>query len=126
MQAYINVLKKYAVFEGRARRQEYWMFILFNLIVAFIVGVVGGITRLPVLGPIYMLAVLIPGLAVCVRRLHDTNHSGWWIFLSLIPVAGNIVLLVFFLTDSNQGDNAYGPNPKVETRLSKDSSSLVN
>ncbi|MCC6192867.1 MAG: DUF805 domain-containing protein, partial [Burkholderiales bacterium] len=114
MDWYIGVLKKYAVFEGRARRKEYWMFILFNLIVAAILNTVdwmvgtGGL-----LGGIYGLAVLIPGIAVTVRRLHDTGRSGWWILIVLVPLVGWIILLIFMVLDSHPGDNQYGPNPKA-------------
>jgi uncharacterized membrane protein YhaH (DUF805 family) len=110
---YLEVLKKYAVFTGRARRTEYWMFVLFNLVIAialaFIEGIVGGPG---VLGGLYSLAVLIPSLAVGARRLHDTGRSGWWLLIGLVPVIGIIVLIVFFATDSQPGTNQYGPNPK--------------
>jgi uncharacterized membrane protein YhaH (DUF805 family) len=113
MNWYVDVLKKYATFDGRARRKEYWMFFLFNLIIslalAFIEGIFGGPG---VLGVLYSLAVLVPSIAVTVRRLHDTGRSGWWILISLVPVIGWIVLLVFMLTDSHPGSNQYGPNPK--------------
>ena len=109
MNYYLEVLKKYAVFSGRARRAEYWYFYLFN----FIIGVLFAIGTL---GGIYSLAVLIPSIAVTVRRLHDTNHSGWWLLISFIPFFGGIILLIFLLQDSQPGENQYGPNPKeVET-----------
>jgi len=112
MNWYIDVLKKYAVFGGRARRKEYWMFFLFNLIIAFVIGFIEGLVGSPgVIGMLYMLAVLIPGLAVTVRRLHDTSRSGWWFFIAFIPFGG-LVLLVFMVLDSTPGDNTYGPNPK--------------
>jgi uncharacterized membrane protein YhaH (DUF805 family) len=66
-----------------------------------------------VLSTIYSLAVLIPSLAVSVRRLHDTNRTGWWIFIGLVPLVGAIILIVFYATDSQPGDNQYGPNPKT-------------
>ena len=107
MNWYLEVLKKYAVFSGRARRKEYWMFFLFNLIIAFVLGFVEGLAGGPgVLGNLYALAVLIPGIAVGVRRMHDTDHSGWWL---LLP----IVNLVFLVQDSQQGDNRFGSNPKA-------------
>ena len=121
MNWYLEVLKKYAVFSGRARRKEYWMFTLFNLIIAFVLGFIDGITGmaneggLGVLSIIYSLAVLIPGLAVAVRRLHDTSRSGWWLLISFVPLIGAIVLLVFLVQDSQQGENKHGPNPKAGT-----------
>jgi uncharacterized membrane protein YhaH (DUF805 family) len=119
MSWYITVLKKYAVFSGRARRKEYWMFFLFNLIFAFVLGFIEGISGIfpdsnsSVLANIYGLAVLIPGIAVAVRRLHDTNRSGWWLLIALVPLAGAIVLLVFMVQDSQPGENQYGTNPKA-------------
>jgi uncharacterized membrane protein YhaH (DUF805 family) len=118
MHWYLEVLKKYAVFSGRARRKEYWMFTLFNFIIAFVLGFIEGLvgiaaeTGQSVLGAIYSLAVLIPAIAVAIRRLHDTNRSGWWLLIALIPLLGAIVLLVFMVQDSDQGDNQYGANPK--------------
>ena len=119
MNWYLQVLKKYAEFSGRARRKEYWMFTLFNfifLIVAFILDNILG-TAIEDVGYglfyfLYALAVLIPGLAVSVRRLHDVGKSGWMILISLIPIIGWIWLFVLYDTDSNPGENEYGANPK--------------
>lgn len=112
MDWYIGVLKKYVEFNGRARRTEYWMFFLFNFIVSFVLGFIDGLLGTGVLGLIYALAVLLPSLAVAVRRLHDTGRSGWWVLIGLIPLIGVIVLIYFFVLDSETGDNAYGPSPK--------------
>ncbi len=118
MKWYLEVLKKYAVFNGRARRKEYWMFFSFNVIIYFIlslVEVVAGIAPeidQSVLASLYTLAVFLPSLAVSVRRLHDTGRSGWWLLISLVPIIGAIVLLVFLVQDSDAGENQYGPNPK--------------
>ena len=112
MKWYIECWKKYVEFSGRARRQEYWMFVLFNVIVSLAVGLVAGLLRVPTLGSIYSLAVLLPGLAVTARRLHDTNRSGWMQLISLIPIVGWIIVLVFLCQDSTPGDNRFGPNPK--------------
>jgi len=119
MKWYLGVLKKYADFGGRARRKEYWMFVLFNIIfvtVAVIIDNILGIANeYTALGPfyyLYILAVLLPSLAVLVRRLHDIGKSGWWFFISLIPFIGAIWLLVLLVTDSQPGENQYGPNPK--------------
>lgn len=119
MNWYLEVLKKYAVFSGRARRKEYWYFFLFSLIISIVLAVVDGVTGsfsaeagVGLLGGIYALAVLIPGLAVSVRRLHDTGRSGWWLLIALIPVIGAIVLLVFMVLEGKPGTNQYGSNPK--------------
>ncbi|MFF9360870.1 MULTISPECIES: DUF805 domain-containing protein [Streptomyces] len=112
MHWYVDVLKKYAVFSGRARRQEYWMFFLFNLIITIVLAIVDAALDTQVLQLVYGLAVLIPGLAVAVRRLHDTGRSGWWILISLIPLVGFIILLVFLASEGKPEANEYGPNPK--------------
>ena len=119
MNWYLEVLRKYAVFGGRARRKEYWYFVLFNIIISIVLAVVDRVTGtfsqeagMGLLGGIYTLAVLIPGIAVSVRRLHDTNRSGWWILIALIPLIGAIVLLFFMVQDSEPGVNQYGANPK--------------
>ena len=110
---YFTVLKKYATFTGRATRAEFWYFILFNTIVSFILAILDGIFGTNgVFYGIYVLAVLIPTLAVEVRRLHDIGKSGWWLLISMIPIIGIIVLIVWFATDSKE-DNQYGPNPKT-------------
>ena len=115
MEWYIKVIKNYVNFQGRARRKEYWMFLLFNFIFSVIIGFIEGLLDLPqVLSGLYFLAILLPSLAVCIRRLHDTGRSGWWLFIGLIPLVGGIILLVFYCTDSNQGENQYGPNPKLD------------
>ena len=116
MNWYLEVLKKYAVFSGRARRQEYWMFVLFNFIIAIVLGIIEGIIGIPgILSTLYMLAVLLPSIAVSVRRLHDTDRTGWWLLIGFVPVIGFIVLLIFMVMDSTAGENQYGPNPKGAT-----------
>jgi uncharacterized membrane protein YhaH (DUF805 family) len=123
---YLDVLKNnYANFEGRARRKEYWMFTLFNAIVFFAliilisismdnytgeIGSIGSIAS--VILVIYSLGIIVPSIAVTVRRLHDTDKSGWWYLISFIPFGG-VVLFVFTLLDSTQGNNRFGPNPKA-------------
>lgn len=121
MNWYLKVLKQYADFAGRARRKEYWMFTLFNIIFLFLAAIIDNILGIAYeaigygpLSTLYMLAVLIPGLAVTVRRLHDIGKSGWWVLIGLIPVVGAIVLLVFMVMDSQPGGNQFGPNPKEE------------
>ena len=122
MNWYLEAMKKYAVFNGRSRRKEYWYFFLFNIIISiilrFIDVVIGSFSveaGMGILGGIYMLAILVPWIAVMVRRLHDVNLSGWWMLLGVFPYIGAIVLLVFMTQDSNPDENQYGENPKRET-----------
>jgi uncharacterized membrane protein YhaH (DUF805 family) len=116
---YLEVLRKYAQFDGRARRTEYWMFALINVVVSMGLGLVGGMMGVSsdmgmnILAAIYTLAILVPSIAVGVRRLHDTGRSGWWMFIALIPILGAIALLIFAVQDSEPGANQYGPNPKT-------------
>lgn len=119
MNWYIGVLKKYAVFSGRAQRSEFWYFVLFNVIITGVLswidralGATIGSMGTGILSSLYSLAVLIPSIAVGVRRLHDTDRSGWWLLIGLIPIIGWIVLIVFYVQDSQPGENKYGPNPK--------------
>ncbi len=118
MNWYVEVLRKYMVFTGRARRQEYWMFILVSFGITIALGIlesmVGGVfgsQDFNFFTKIYGLFIMIPSFAVGVRRLHDTGKSGWWILMTPIPVL-NIVLLVFMCLDSQPGPNNYGANPK--------------
>ena len=119
MEWYLKVLRQYADFSGRARRKEYWMFTLFNVIFGIaamvldnVLGIAMGEIGYGPLYAIYALAMLIPGLAVAVRRLHDVGKSGWMILVALIPLVGAIWLLVLMVKDSDPGENGYGPNPK--------------
>lgn len=119
MEWYLQALKKYATFEGRARRKEFWFFVLFNFLAMLALSIIDAVTGayseelgIGLLSGLYALAVFIPSIAVTVRRLHDTDRSGWWILLSFIPLIGAIVLLVFEVLDSTPGDNRFGPNPK--------------
>lgn len=112
-------LRRYAEFSGRSRRKEYWMFVLGYVIVAVVLNIVEGILGLTgMVGPygpltaLFMLAILVPSIAVGIRRLHDTNRSGWWLLLGLVPLIGAIVLIIFFVSDGTSGDNQYGPDPK--------------
>ena len=112
MDWYLEALKKYAVFSGRSRRKEYWMFVLFQVIISCVIAVVEVFFNTSFLSAIFALATIVPSVAVPVRRLHDIGRTGWWFLISLIPLIGSIVLLVFACTDSEPGDNEYGPNPK--------------
>ena len=111
MNWYLKVLKQYVDFSGRAQRMEFWMFQLINLIVALLLSVIDSLGT-GFLGTLYALAVLLPNLAVCVRRLHDTGRSGWWLLIGLVPLIGIIVLIVFWVQDSQPETNTWGANPK--------------
>lgn len=113
-------LKKYAEFTGRARRKEYWLYVLLIIVLTVVASIIDRMLGMKfianVYGPVYLLVVLatlIPSLAVGVRRLHDTNRSGWWLLIGLIPLLGALVLLFFFVTEGTRGDNQYGPDPKA-------------
>jgi uncharacterized membrane protein YhaH (DUF805 family) len=107
-----TVFQRYATFTGRSRRPEYWWFVLFNFIVSAALGLISGFlfnSENDLLGGLYSLAVLVPSLAVAVRRLHDIGRTGWWLLIGLIPIVGLIVLIVFFATKGEERDNQYGP-----------------
>jgi len=135
---YFEPWKKYATFSGRARRSEFWVFMLINNVIAFILwGIMmkgaatyahtaaeatrqgmpapaysGGSPIIVGLLVLFALAIWLPSLAVSIRRLHDTGRSGWFFFLGFIPIVGGIIMLVLYCIDSQAGDNPYGPNPK--------------
>jgi len=114
MNWYLKVVKEhYADFKGRARRKEYWMFVLVNFIIGLVLGLVGKWIHMSWLNSIYGLALIIPSLAVGVRRLHDIGKSGWWLLISLIPLLGGLYLLYLFVNDSESEANAWGANPKA-------------
>lgn len=113
-------LSKYAVFSGRARRSEYWWFALFTFVVQAIFSAgdnSSGHTFFRLISSLIGLALLLPTLGVAVRRLHDGDHSGWWILIGLIPLIGTIVLLVFLIKDGTPGDNRFGPSPKYPAAM---------
>jgi uncharacterized membrane protein YhaH (DUF805 family) len=116
MNWYLKVLKEhYLDFKGRARRKEYWMFVLINSLISWsfsLLDLAVGSTVFSILSLVYSLLVLIPSLAVCVRRLHDVGKSGWFYLLIFLPIIGWIWLLVLFCTDSEHGPNKWGENPK--------------
>lgn len=118
MQWFIAALTKYATFSGRSRRREYWFFALFYVLIYVALTVVDALTGslsgggIGLLSGLFALGMLIPSLSVTCRRLHDTDRSGWWMLISLIPLIGGIVLLVFMVFDSQPGPNQYGDNPK--------------
>ena len=103
-----SVFGDYAKFDGRARRSEYWYFVLFYLVVVIALQVLGAMTD-PTVGSLlvglFVLGVIVPMIAVGVRRMHDTDHSGWWVIVPIVP-------LVFSLMEGTPGDNRFGPSPK--------------
>lgn len=130
MSYYLKVLKNYVNFKGRARRKEYWMFVLFNMIAAIIAMILDNVFHtgftMDVQGMevplgygwiycIYALAIILPSLAVFVRRMHDIGKSGWWFFITLIPLVGAIWMLVLLCKAGDVGDNNYGSDPKLES-----------
>jgi uncharacterized membrane protein YhaH (DUF805 family) len=114
MSWYLAVLKNYIGFSGRARRKEYWMFVLFHVVAIFLVTLLDRAlsAEQPYLTMVYVAATLLPAIAVVVRRLHDTERPGWWYFISFVPLIGPIVLLVFTASEGNAGPNRYGEDPK--------------
>ena len=126
MSWFILAVKKYATFSGRSSRSEYWYFWLFFFLFLFAAGVVDGIlggmrtaSSMGVAAAVVALALLVPAFAVAARRLHDIGKSGWWQLISFIPIAGPILLLVWFVKDSEPGANAYGPNPKGGSEIQR-------
>ncbi len=128
-------LRRYAEFDGRSRRREYWMFYLFTLLLGMAFGLIVGIIALATyslgmsetammtiilpfyfIGGLLSLALIIPSLAVSIRRMHDQDKSGWWILIALVPFVGGIVLLVFLCLDGTPGPNRFGPDPKAGER----------
>ena len=110
-----SVFSQYVNFQGRSRRSEYWYFCLFSFIVSTILSVLGQVTGNNIfntIAGIFGIAILLPSLGVAVRRLHDIGKSGWFVLINLIPVIGSIILIIWYVKDSEPGDNKYGPNPK--------------
>lgn len=126
MESIRTCFSKYVTFQGRAQRSEFWWFVLFILVGQFVLGMIdsalfgtvttmeGGFqaeTSTPVLSGLFSLATLLPGISVAVRRLHDTDRSGWWYWLALIPLIGIIILIVWYASKGTDGPNQYGPDP---------------
>ncbi|USD51642.1 DUF805 domain-containing protein [Vibrio sp. SCSIO 43153] len=119
---YYKVILNYTNFNGRARRQEYWYFTLVNVLVNLVMGiidrVIGSVMQMDnfgFFGVIYALFIMIPSIAVTVRRLHDSGRTGWWALIAFVPVIGILVLLYFLIQDSEEGSNQYGANPKYQS-----------
>lgn len=121
MNCFLQALQKYATFSGRARRSEYWYFFLMYLLIFVLLAIVDGITGsfsaksgVGLLSGVFALAMLLPSLAVGVRRLHDIGRSGWWLLIAFVPLIGGIVLLLFAVKVGTPGDNEYGATPALE------------
>lgn len=112
MDYFLDAMKKYADFSGRATRKDYWMFVLIYFILYIACAIIDAVITMPVFTLIFSLGTLIPCISVAARRLHDTTRSGWWQLISLIPLIGAIVLIIFLVQDSHD-DNQYGANPKA-------------
>jgi len=121
MNWYLKVLRQATDFNGRARRTEYWMFFLFNFLFSIAAAILDNVLGLAFpqtgYGPIYVvyaLTMLVPGIAVFIRRMHDLGKSGWWFFIAFVPLIGGIWLLILVCTEGNKGPNEYGEDPKEE------------
>lgn len=104
--------ENYVTFEGRSRRSAFWFWVLFAILASIAANILDAAIGVALFSILVGLGLLLPGLAVSVRRLHDTGRTGWWILISLVPLIGFIVLLIFYAQDSDAGDNEYGPSPK--------------
>ncbi len=112
MSWYVQAIKDFWNFSGRSRRREYWMFTLFNVIFAFVIAIIDTIIGINLLTALYELFILIPSLALTVRRLHDIDQPAWWLLIAFVPLAGAIVLFVFSVMPGTEGPNRYGEDPK--------------
>lgn len=119
MNWYLMALKKGLTFRGRSRRKEFWYFVLISLLVSIALSFIDGMlgwydlqAGIGILSGIYSLLIILPNIALSVRRLHDTNRSGWWILLVLIPIIGFLVLLYFCVKNGTSGQNDFGYDPK--------------
>ena len=113
MSWYIQAIKNYCNFSGRARRKEYWMFALISAVIASVLGIVDGIIGINIFTSLYSLFIVIPELSLSFRRLHDIDKSAWWLLIVFVPVVGAIVLLLFSLKPGTIGANNYGDDPKA-------------
>ena len=119
MQWFLKCLTQYADFTGRARRKEYWMFVLFSLLIYLLVAIVlvalsATESAINIVIGLLALSLMLPNLAVTIRRLHDTDRSGWWALLSFVPIL-SLVILVFMFLDGTSGGNRFGPDPKADS-----------
>jgi uncharacterized membrane protein YhaH (DUF805 family) len=115
MQWYLKVISNYVGFAGRARRKEYWMFMLVNILIALTLGFVEGLLGSPgYIGGLYSLFIMLPSIAVAVRRLHDTGRTGWWVLINFVPFIGFFIFLYFMVVEGEPSDNEYGRDPIVD------------
>lgn len=114
---YISVFKNFSNFAARAGRREYWMFFAANFCVCMILSAIDSMTGIPVLGLLYMLAALVPGIAVTIRRLHDGDRSGWWMLIGLVPILGALALLVLMALPGTPRENRFG-QPALDEQVS--------
>ena len=112
MNYYLQAFQRFADFSGRSRRSEFWYFYLFHILAVIVAAIIDGVTGKPIFLILYALVSFIPTLAVIVRRLHDIGKSGWYYFISLVPLVGGIILLVWLATDTQPGPNQWGEDPK--------------
>jgi uncharacterized membrane protein YhaH (DUF805 family) len=118
MEHFLDAFRKYATFEGRASRKSFWMYILVYLIIAFFVGFIDGFIGADgILISILWIAFTLPSISICVRRLHDINKSGWWYFIQLIPILGTIILIIFFVSNSVNEGNRFGPSDESNSPI---------
>lgn len=113
MSWYLQAIKNYCNFSGRARRQEYWMFVLFNTVFTLVLSVIDSLIGVKILSSIYSLFILLPDLSIQFRRLHDVDKSAWWLFIAFVPIVGAIILFVFSVKPGTIGTNRYGEDPKA-------------
>ena len=112
MTAVRSCLSKYVTFSGRAQRSEFWWFYLFNIIGSVVTNIIDtSIIGMPATSILWMLGLLLPGISVSVRRMHDLDKSGWWIFIVLIPIVGIILYIYWFVQRGTVGSNRFGPDP---------------
>lgn len=121
MNWYLMTIKQYVDFSGRARRKQYWIFTLINIILSLLLSSLDGLIGLfnvdagmGLISGLYSLAILLPAIGVTVRRLHDTGRTGWWLLIGLIPLIGALVLLYFLVSNGEEQTNRFGTNPKMD------------
>lgn len=112
MSWYLQAIKNYCNFSGRARRREYWMFVLISAVIAFVLGIIDEIVGIKLFTSLYSLFILIPELSLTFRRLHDIDKSAWWLFIAFVPIVGAIILFVFSVKPGTVGTNRYGDDPR--------------
>jgi uncharacterized membrane protein YhaH (DUF805 family) len=110
-QAISSGFSNYVKFSGRAIRSEYWYWVLFTVIGSIVAGIIDAVLGITVIDPLFALATILPSIAVAIRRLHDLDRTGWWIFIGLIPLIGWIILIIWYCSRGTVGSNRFGPDP---------------